>query len=57
MLTLRPFEPRKTILVQNMSKIFQDYFGNVRPQERNVHGGGEFTGTYMYIKPQEKNAP
>jgi hypothetical protein len=19
--------------------------------------GGEFTGTYMYVKPQEKNAP
>ena len=55
-LTLRPFEPRKAILVQNMSKIFQDYFANVRPQESNVHGG-EFTGTYMYVKPQEKNAP
>ena len=37
-------------------KIFQDYFANVRPQESNVHGG-EFTGTYMYVKPQEKNAP
>ena len=54
MLTLRPFEPRKTILVQNMSKIFQDYFANVRPQESNVHGGGVHWNIYVRQTPGKK---
>ena len=53
-LTLRPFEPRKTILVQNMSKIFQDYFANVRPQESNVHGGGVHWNIYVRQTPGKK---
>ena len=54
MLTLRPFEPRKTILVQNMSKIFQDYFANVQPQESNVHGGGVHWNIYVRQTPGKK---
>ena len=56
MLTLCAFEPRKTILVQNMSKIFKIIL-ETSGHRKVMFMGGEFTGTYMYVKPQEKNAP
>ena len=45
---------QETILVQNMSKIFQDYFANVRPQESNVHGGVHWN---IYVGQTQKKCP
>ena len=52
---MRPFEPRKTILVQNMSKYFKIIL-QTSGHRKVMFMGGEFTGTF-YVKPQEKNAP
>ena len=50
---MRPFEPRKTILVQNMSKYFKIIL-QTSSHRKVMFMGGEFTRTYMYVKPQEK---
>ena len=50
-----PFEPGKK-KVQNISKLFS--FGVQMPLNRKIiFMGGEFTRTYMYVKPQGKNDP
>ena len=50
---MRPFEPRKTILVQNMSKYFKIIL-QTSGHRKVMFMGGQFTRTYMYVKPQEK---
>jgi hypothetical protein len=52
---MRPFEPRKIILVQNSSKLFSRGV-QTSGHRKIIFMGGEFTRTYLYVKPEEKIA-
>ena len=51
--SMRPFEPRREILAQHISKLFS--FGIQMSSNRKIiFMGGEFPRTYMHFKPKEK---